>query len=57
MMNRSITCLHEHTIPGDDFNQLRFHLQHLLPSDSRLLFTDESPVLGVEVGEEPRRDS
>lgn len=56
-MSRSITGCHEHTIPGDDFNNLRLHLQHLLPTNSRLFFADESPVLSVEVSEKPGRDS
>lgn len=44
-------------VPGDDFDKLRLHGEHLLPSDSGLLLADEDPVLGVEVGREPRRNS
>jgi len=44
------------TVPRNNLNKGRLHLQHLFPAESRQVFADESPVLGVEVGEEPRGD-
>jgi hypothetical protein len=44
-----------HTIPADNLDQLRLHLEHLLPTVSGLFLADKDPVLGVEVRKEPRR--
>jgi hypothetical protein len=44
------------TVPRNYLNKGRLHLQHLFPAESRQVLADESPVLGVEVGEKPGGD-
>lgn len=45
------------TIPGNNLNHFRLEREHLVPSVSDQLLTDEDPVLGVEVRGEPGRYS
>ena len=45
------------TIPRDDLHYCGLECKHLLPSICDQLFADENPVLRVEMGEEPWRDS
>jgi hypothetical protein len=44
------------TIPSHNLNELRLKREHLIPSVSDQLLTDEHPILGVEVCREPWRD-
>ena len=44
-------------IPGDNLDERRLEGKHLVPAVGDELFADEDPVLGVEVGGEPGRDS
>ena len=43
------------TVPGDEFNQRRLNLEHLVPSVGDELLADKDPVLGVKVRREPGR--
>lgn len=42
-----------HTVPRNDLNELRLHLEHLLPSNGDEVLADEHPIFGVKVGREP----